>query len=103
MRHLPFPFSTMKPHILMRAGCYVAIALEGVPFTHLVFVVSLLLCSYNFLRSVTLDPGSCPKPSSDSELRSVSTILTPLQVLFLSVLNHISGNRLSRTSLDKED
>ncbi|KAF8310689.1 hypothetical protein DL93DRAFT_1583077 [Clavulina sp. PMI_390] len=44
---------------------------QGYAFTHLIFVASLLLCSYNFFRSVTLDPGTCPKPSSESELRSI--------------------------------
>lgn len=38
------------------------------------FAVSAGLCGYNFFRAITLDPGTCPKPSSDEELRSVSRL-----------------------------
>lgn len=38
---------------------------------HLMFVVSVGLCIYNFFRSVMLDPGTCPKPTSDNELKSI--------------------------------
>ncbi|KZT21327.1 hypothetical protein NEOLEDRAFT_1073718 [Neolentinus lepideus HHB14362 ss-1] len=38
---------------------------------HLVFALSFGLCAYNFFRSITLDPGSCPKPQSDEELKSI--------------------------------
>ncbi|KAF9480640.1 ankyrin [Pholiota conissans] len=38
---------------------------------HLMFALSVGLCSYNFFRSITLDPGTCPKPASDEELKSV--------------------------------
>ena len=40
----------------------------------LMFAVSAGLCAYNFFRAVTLDPGTCPKPSSDEELKSVSRL-----------------------------
>ena len=40
-------------------------------FTHLLFAISLGLCAYNFFRAISLDPGSCPKPASDAELKSV--------------------------------
>jgi hypothetical protein len=35
------------------------------------FALSVGLCSYNFFRAITLDPGTCPKPASDDELKSV--------------------------------
>ncbi|TFK48187.1 zf-DHHC-domain-containing protein [Heliocybe sulcata] len=38
---------------------------------HLIFALSFGLCAYNFFRSITLDPGSCPKPQSDEELKSI--------------------------------
>lgn len=41
-------------------------------FAHLVFALTVGLCAYNFFRAVTLDPGTCPKPASDEELKSVS-------------------------------
>ena len=61
---------------------------EGHAFLHLAFAVSFLLCSYNFFRAVTLDPGRAPKPSSESELRSVRRYFSiwgasscPLQII----------------------
>ncbi|KAF9784581.1 hypothetical protein BJ322DRAFT_1006914, partial [Thelephora terrestris] len=44
---------------------------ESHPFSHLLFALSLGLCVYNFFRSITLDPGTAPKPSSDAELKSI--------------------------------
>lgn len=41
------------------------------PFSNLVFGLSLGLCAYNFFRAISLDPGTCPKPSSDAELKSI--------------------------------
>ncbi|KAH8822648.1 ankyrin [Flagelloscypha sp. PMI_526] len=41
------------------------------PFAHLLYALCTMLCSYNFFRAITLDAGSCPKPSSDAELRSI--------------------------------
>lgn len=40
-------------------------------FTHLMFAISLGLCAYNFFRAISLDPGTCPKPTSDAELKSI--------------------------------
>lgn len=31
-----------------------------------------LLSAYNFFRAITLDPGTCPKPGNDAELKEVS-------------------------------
>ncbi|KZS89519.1 zf-DHHC-domain-containing protein [Sistotremastrum niveocremeum HHB9708] len=42
----------------------------GFAFTNLAFTLTFLLCAYNFFRSITLDPGSCPKPANDAELKS---------------------------------
>lgn len=40
-------------------------------FSHLLFALAIGLCAYNFFRAITLDPGTCPKPSSDAELKTV--------------------------------
>ncbi|KAJ6492881.1 hypothetical protein C8R47DRAFT_975549 [Mycena vitilis] len=39
--------------------------------THLLFALTVGLCAYNFFRAVTLDAGTCPKPGSDAELKSI--------------------------------
>lgn len=52
---------------------------------HLMFALSVGLCSYNFFRAITLDPGTCPKPASDDELKSVCGHRTYL-------LTSLSGN-----------
>ncbi|KAF7289334.1 Palmitoyltransferase [Mycena indigotica] len=38
---------------------------------HLGFALTFMLCAYNFFRAVTLDPGVCPVPNSDAELKSI--------------------------------
>ncbi|THG97426.1 hypothetical protein EW026_g4572 [Hermanssonia centrifuga] len=40
-------------------------------FTHLIFALTVGLCAYNFFRAISLDPGICPKPASDAELKSI--------------------------------
>ncbi|TFY55440.1 hypothetical protein EVJ58_g8245 [Rhodofomes roseus] len=40
-------------------------------FSHLLFAISLILCAYNFFRAISLDSGTCPKPASDAELKSI--------------------------------
>ncbi|KAF8265390.1 DHHC palmitoyltransferase-domain-containing protein [Lactarius quietus] len=40
-------------------------------FAHLIFALSFCLCAYNFFRAMTLDPGTCPTPKSDAELKSI--------------------------------
>jgi palmitoyltransferase len=40
-------------------------------FAHLIFALSFGLCAYNFFRAMTLDPGTCPTPTSDAELKSI--------------------------------
>ncbi|KAL0952658.1 hypothetical protein HGRIS_006901 [Hohenbuehelia grisea] len=40
-------------------------------FAHLSFALCFGLCAYNFFRAITLDPGTCPKPASDGELKSI--------------------------------
>ncbi|KAK2460369.1 hypothetical protein APHAL10511_007534 [Amanita phalloides] len=44
---------------------------QGHPFIHFMFAITLGLCAYNFFRAMTLDPGTCPKPTSDGELKSI--------------------------------
>lgn len=46
------------------------------PFTNLTLAITIGLCAYNFFRAISLDPGTCPKPSSDGELKSVSIMLS---------------------------
>jgi len=41
------------------------------PIVNLLFALVVGFCTYNFFRSITLDPGTCPKPTSEDELRSV--------------------------------
>ncbi|KAH9932845.1 palmitoyltransferase AKR1 [Amylocystis lapponica] len=40
-------------------------------FSHLTFAIAYGLCVYNFFRAISLDPGACPKPSSDAELKAI--------------------------------
>nr|GAT47946.1 palmitoyltransferase akr1 [Mycena chlorophos] len=40
-------------------------------FAHFGFALAFMLCAYNFFRAVTLDPGVCPVPNSDAELKSI--------------------------------
>lgn len=40
-------------------------------FTHLILALTFGICAYNFFRAITIDPGSCPKPTSDAELKSI--------------------------------
>lgn len=42
--------------------------------TNLAFALSFMICCYCFFRSVMLDPGACPKPADESELKSVSRL-----------------------------
>ncbi|KAI0274137.1 hypothetical protein BGY98DRAFT_995682 [Russula aff. rugulosa BPL654] len=44
---------------------------ESHAFAHLIFALSFGLCAYNFFRAMTLDPGTCPVPTSDAELKSI--------------------------------
>ncbi|KAH0833938.1 DHHC palmitoyltransferase-domain-containing protein [Lanmaoa asiatica] len=41
------------------------------PFVHLAFALVFGLCAYNFFRAITLDPGACPRPANDGELRTI--------------------------------
>ena len=53
---------------------------ESHAFAHLIFALSFGLCAYNFFRAMTVDPGTCPVPTSDAELKSVRASL----VMFLT-------------------
>jgi palmitoyltransferase len=44
---------------------------QGYAFTHLIFALMFLLCCYNFFHAIALDPGTCPKPVNDTELKDV--------------------------------
>ncbi|KAG8879379.1 palmitoyltransferase akr1, partial [Tulasnella sp. 331] len=57
---------------------------QGYAFAHLFFVIMLLLCAYNFFRAVTLDPGACPKPGNEEELK---TFLVFVITLVLGIIS----------------
>lgn len=59
---------------------------ESHAFAHLIFALSFGLCAYNFFRAMTLDPGTCPVPTSDAELKSVRTSLVVLLAPYLTLL-----------------
>ena len=65
--------------------------------SHLMFALTVGLCAYNFFRAITLDPGTCPKPTSDDELKSV--ILSSLLWNQVTEIKY----RLLRTLRLKED
>ncbi|KAG2117174.1 uncharacterized protein F5147DRAFT_604664 [Suillus discolor] len=44
---------------------------ESHAFVHLAFAIIFGLCLYNFFRAVTLDPGLCPRPAHDGELKAI--------------------------------
>ncbi|EJD42927.1 ankyrin [Auricularia subglabra TFB-10046 SS5] len=48
----------------------------GYGLWHAAFAICYALCVYNFFRAVTLDPGTCPKPANDAELKSIIEELT---------------------------
>ncbi|KAI6148094.1 hypothetical protein BKA82DRAFT_1002775 [Pisolithus tinctorius] len=41
------------------------------PFIHLEFALNMGLCVYNFFRAIMLDPGTCPRPVNDGELKAI--------------------------------
>jgi len=43
----------------------------GYALTNLSFALVFMLCAYNFFRAITLDPGYCPKPMNDAELKEI--------------------------------
>lgn len=53
------------------------------------FCILFTITVYNFVRAITLDPGSPPRPSGDSELKEVS-VLCRLQAV-------PNNQRLTRT------
>lgn len=69
-------YPTSSPYveflILTRRGLNCTnIETQSHAFTHLSFAIVIGLCAYNFFRAITLDPGTCPKPTSDGELKTV--------------------------------
>ncbi|KAG8709674.1 palmitoyltransferase akr1 [Ceratobasidium sp. 394] len=46
-------------------------ALPDHSLAHLIYFLSAALCAYNFFRAITLDPGTCPRPGSESEMKSI--------------------------------
>lgn len=39
------------------------------PLANIVFVICLTTCVWNFCRAMLIDPGTVPKPSSQSEIK----------------------------------
>lgn len=62
------------------------IGTEGYAFTHLTFAMLFMLCMYNFFRAITLDPGTCPKPVNDSELKEVCFLLQTITHPYLTIM-----------------
>jgi palmitoyltransferase len=54
-----------------------SIVTQSHAISHLIFALIVGICAYNFFRSITLDPGTCPKPTSDDELKSVNSNFPP--------------------------
>lgn len=50
---------------------------------NLAFICAYLVCSYNFYRAITLDPGYSKLPKDDAELHSVRCRDIPLFVPLL--------------------
>ncbi|KAG8741634.1 palmitoyltransferase akr1, partial [Ceratobasidium sp. 428] len=46
-------------------------ALPDHSLAHLIYFLSASLCAYNFFRAITLDPGTCPRPGSEGEMKSI--------------------------------
>jgi hypothetical protein len=59
---------------------------ESHAFAHLIFALSFGLCAYNFFRAMTLDPGTCPVPTSDAELKSARTFTCHVSSPYLTFL-----------------
>lgn len=51
-----------------------SIATPGYAVSNLLMGLSLLVCSYNFFRAITLDPGHIPFATNDMELKEVSCL-----------------------------
>lgn len=47
----------------------------GYLVTNAVYLVSVTLCTYNFYKGITTDPGFVPKAVSDTEIKMVSHYL----------------------------
>lgn len=58
--------------ILLQSRADIISETESHAFVHLAFAIIFGLCLYNFFRAVTLDPGLCPRPAHDGELKAVS-------------------------------
>lgn len=66
---------------------YSLLETESHAFTHLSFGLAVGLCAYNFFRAITLDPGTCPKPASDGELKSVRECTSYYSLLCLNIFS----------------
>jgi hypothetical protein len=77
-------------------------ASESHPFVHLCFALAFGLSAYNFFRAVTLDAGTCPKPSSDDELKTVSKGVSSTQPLIIMISLDYREPNLGRT-LERAD
>ncbi|TIA87859.1 hypothetical protein E3P99_02900 [Wallemia hederae] len=68
----PFLASIVLSSILWLTYCWVTRLVWNTmdhPLANIVFVISLTVCTWNFLRAMQLDPGTVPRPSSQSEIK----------------------------------
>lgn len=70
--HASSTVSFASPFFFQRSDVSFFPETQSHAFTHLSFALSVGLCAYNFFRSIMLDPGTCPKPANDAELKAVS-------------------------------
>jgi palmitoyltransferase len=77
--HSPYFAGIILASIFWVGQVWVTYLLQATPeysFTHLGFAICIGICSYNFIRAIALDPGTCPKPVNDSELKAIIEDLT---------------------------
>ncbi|KAJ8474337.1 hypothetical protein ONZ45_g15983 [Pleurotus djamor] len=73
VQQTPYFAGIIAGSIIWVAYCWISRLVhqtESHALAHLGFALSAGLCAYNFFRAITLDPGTCPKPASDGELKS---------------------------------
>ena len=83
---------------------YISTETQSHAISHLMFALTVGLCAYNFFRAITLDPGICPKPTSDDELKSVilSSFLwnqvTEIRLRLLRILHPKEDSTVKRSA-----
>ncbi|TIB63112.1 hypothetical protein E3P77_03643 [Wallemia ichthyophaga] len=68
----PFLASIVLSSMLWLTYCWVTRLVWNTmehPLANVLFIISLTVCVWNFLRAIHLDPGTVPRPSSQSEIK----------------------------------